>query len=165
MLARAARNEHDMTTFNQAPPIEEESQPVVADIATSATPARHGVLEWIRPKHWPIHRHDCPWPKDKHSWTHITTGWCSRSKPGKSIALCDKHVALHKRAWDVPNPSQRAAIKAREDQEKVAEAKSEKFENYLYGSDSTTIDPDPINSAYKRMDLWLHNEAEKEQEE
>lgn len=115
------------------------------------------VLSRLKPSQWPIHRHDCGWPKHKHRWTHITIGWCGRSKPGKSVALCNQHMALHKRAWDYPTPSQKAAQIASEEREKAEQERRGRLAEYL-SSEGPGNEPNQLIK-------YLAREAEKSQEE
>jgi len=141
------------------PPIEDEgSEPRVVIANTPA--ARHSFLERLRPSRWPVHFHDCGYPKAKHSWTHVTSGWCSLSKPGSSVALCPKHRALHYRAWDVPNPSQKAVQIALDEAHEANKARAQAFEDYLY--QDSELSADPTSDAYKRMMQFLYDNIEEE---
>ena len=72
-------------------------------------------------------------------------------------------MALHNRAWDYPNPSQKAAQIALDEAHEADKARAQAFEDHLYQGHEES--EDPISDAYKRMVLWLHNDIEKRQEE
>ena len=91
----------------------------------------------------------------RHRWRHA--GFCE-----ERIQACPSHLSdfYHKRDHPQPSPN----VLAQEKAYQADKARAEKFENYLYTSDSTTIDPDPINTGYKKMMQFLYDNIEKQED-
>ena len=88
------------------------------------------VLTRLKPSQWPgLHSHTCSGPKGKrHRWRHFNfSGYCSF----KAHALCGTHRRLFNKAWNYPNPSQKAAQIASEEREKAEQEWNEQLAGYL----------------------------------
>ncbi len=155
-----------VTEFSGPPPevgaVPPEPVQQVEPVA-SVTNALKPRSKWTKllPTQLPGHSHTCTYGKARHSWRHWSlpvgnSGYCSF----KAHALCRTHRALFNKAWQYPNASQKAAQIALDEAHEASKARAQAFEDHLYQGHEEA--EDPVDMAYRRMMLWLHNDIEKE---